>query len=118
MCTGAILLYGIPRVVIGENTTFKGDEELLQSRGVEVVVLDNEKCKSLMRDFIRDHPEVCHFVSAIFGGWPKSHCAVRNGMKTLVEARRGWHEEYVIEQDRRHVDVWHFKKHRTNLYRP
>ncbi|THH23273.1 hypothetical protein EUX98_g7902 [Antrodiella citrinella] len=57
MCTGAILLYGIPRVVIGENTNFKGEEDLLRSRGVEVVVLDNQRCKELMREFIRYHPE-------------------------------------------------------------
>ncbi|KAH8091389.1 cytidine deaminase-like protein [Cristinia sonorae] len=57
MCTGAILLYGIPRVVIGENTNFKGDEDLLRSRGVEVIVLDDERCRVLMGEFIRDHPE-------------------------------------------------------------
>lgn len=58
MCTGAILLYGIPRVVIGENTNFKGDEDLLRSRGVEVIVLDDDRCKQLMASFIHDHPEV------------------------------------------------------------
>ena len=58
MCTGAILLYRIPRVVIGENETFKGDEDLLRSRGVEVFVVDNEDCKNLMQAFIREHPEV------------------------------------------------------------
>ncbi len=58
MCTGAILLYGIPKVVIGENTTFLGDEELLTSRGVEVVVVDNEECKAMMRDFIQQRPEL------------------------------------------------------------
>ena len=58
MCTGAILLYGIPRVVIGENATFYGGEDLLRSRGVEVVVLDDEHCTTLMRDFIRDHPDL------------------------------------------------------------
>lgn len=56
MCTGAILLYGIPKVVIGENNTFLGEEEVLKSRGVEVVVLDDETCKQLMSDFIREHP--------------------------------------------------------------
>ncbi|TCD62528.1 cytosine deaminase [Steccherinum ochraceum] len=56
MCTGAILLYGIPRVVIGENINFKGEEDLLRSRGVEVVVMDDEQCKALMQKFIRDHP--------------------------------------------------------------
>lgn len=56
MCTGAILLYGIPKVVIGENTTFMGEEELLRSRGVEVVVVDDETCVQMMRDFIADEP--------------------------------------------------------------
>ncbi len=58
MCTGTILLYGIPRVVIGENETFMGGEEYLRARGVEVVNLDSEACKQLMRDFIRDHPDI------------------------------------------------------------
>ncbi len=58
MCTGAILLYGIPRVVIGENRTFIGGEELLRARGVEVVVLDSQACVDLMTEFIDAHPEV------------------------------------------------------------
>jgi len=58
MCTGAILLYGIPKVVIGENTTFPGDEALLKFRGVEVVVVDDQTCKNLMTDFIRANPEL------------------------------------------------------------
>ena len=58
MCTGAILLYGIPRVVIGENETFMGGEELLRARGVEVVNLDSAECKSLMAEFIKRYPEV------------------------------------------------------------
>lgn len=58
MCTGAILLYGIPRVVIGENRTFLGEEELLQSRGVEVRVLDDAECVEMMTRFIREHPEL------------------------------------------------------------
>lgn len=56
MCTGAILLYQIPRVIIGENQTFLGEEALLKSRGVEVVVLQDEHCIQLMRDFIQNHP--------------------------------------------------------------
>ena len=56
MCTGAILLYGIPKVVIGENQTFLGEEALLAERGVEVVVLNDETCIQMMRDFIRDEP--------------------------------------------------------------
>jgi cytosine deaminase len=58
MCTGAILLYKIPRVVIGENETFMGEEDLLRSRGVEVIVLDNQECKELMKKFIKEKPEV------------------------------------------------------------
>ncbi|KAH9947035.1 cytidine deaminase-like protein [Amylocystis lapponica] len=57
MCSGAILLYKIPRLVIGENTNFKGEEDLLRSRGVEVVVLDNAECKELMTKFIQEKPE-------------------------------------------------------------
>ena len=58
MCTGTILLYGIPRVVIGENTTFRGGEDLLRSRGVELVVLDDQDCIELMRAFIEQAPEL------------------------------------------------------------
>ena len=58
MCSGAILLYGIPRVVVGENRTFMGEEELLRSRGVQVEVLQNEQCISLMRTFIAEKPEL------------------------------------------------------------
>ena len=58
MCTGAILLYGIPRVVIGENRTFMGGEDLLRSRGVEVINLDSAECKALMDEFIAAHPEI------------------------------------------------------------
>src|SRR5215204_5332878 len=56
MCTGAILLYKIPHVVIGENRTFYGGEDLLRSRGVEVVVLDDAECIELMEDFIAREP--------------------------------------------------------------
>ena len=56
MCSGAILLYGIRRVVIGENRTFMGEEELLRSRGVSVEVLQDETCIGLMRNFITAHP--------------------------------------------------------------
>lgn len=57
MCTGAILLYGIPRVVIGENRTFRGGEDLLRARGVEVVNLDSDECVDLMAEFIAAHPD-------------------------------------------------------------
>jgi cytosine deaminase len=56
MCSGAILLYGIPRVVIGENRTFMGEEELLRSRGVAVEVLQSEECIRLMEEFLRLNP--------------------------------------------------------------
>ncbi len=58
MCSGAILLYGIPRVIVGENQTFLGEEELLRSRGVTVQVLQDETCIRLMREFIAAHPEL------------------------------------------------------------
>jgi cytosine/creatinine deaminase len=58
MCTGAILLYGIPRVVIGENKNFYGGEDLLRARGVEVVVLDDAECIAMMEGFIADHPQL------------------------------------------------------------
>ncbi len=58
MCSGAILLYGIPRVVIGENKTFMGEEGLLRSRGVETTVLDDAACKELMRQFTAAKPSL------------------------------------------------------------
>jgi creatinine deaminase len=58
MCTGAILLYEIPRVVIGENRTFLGGEDLLRSRRVEVVVLDDRECVAMMEAFIAERPEL------------------------------------------------------------
>jgi len=58
MCTGSILLYGIPRVVMGENRTFVGGEDYLRARGVEVVNLDSTECVELMNEFIAAHPEI------------------------------------------------------------
>jgi cytosine deaminase len=58
MCSGAILLYGIPRVVLGENETFMGAEELLRSNGVEVINLNSAECKAMMATFIAEKPEV------------------------------------------------------------
>ena len=58
MCTGAILLYGIPRVIIGENMTFMGEEALLRGRGVAVAVRQDERCVRLMRQFIDQHPDL------------------------------------------------------------
>jgi cytosine deaminase len=56
MCSGAILLYGVPRVVIGENLTFKGEEDLLSSRGVKIELLQDGTCIALMREFTSQHP--------------------------------------------------------------
>ncbi len=58
MCSGAILLYGIPHVVIGENQSFLGEEALLQSRGVKLDVVDDPRCIELMRQFMADKPEL------------------------------------------------------------
>lgn len=58
MCSGAILLYGIPRVVVGENRTFLGAEDLLRSRGVVVEVLDDPGCIEIMESFIAAHPNL------------------------------------------------------------
>lgn len=58
MCTGAILLYDIPRVVIGENKTFLGAEDLLRDNGVEVVVVDDQRCVDMMTAFIEARPEL------------------------------------------------------------
>ncbi len=58
MCSGAILLYGIPRVVVGENRTFMGEEDLLRSRDVSVEVLQDATCIRLMTEFIAAHPEL------------------------------------------------------------
>ncbi|TGV01913.1 nucleoside deaminase [Flavivirga rizhaonensis] len=58
MCSGAILLYGIPKVIIGENKTFLGEEALLKSRGVKIEVVDNQECITLMESFISNKPEL------------------------------------------------------------
>lgn len=58
MCSGAVLLYKIPKVVIGENRTFQGPEDYLRSRGVELEIVDNGECVKLMTDFIRDNPDL------------------------------------------------------------
>ena len=58
MCSGAILLYGIPHVVVGENRTFMGEEEWLRSRGVRVEVVQDETCIRMMNDFIAQQPEL------------------------------------------------------------
>ena len=58
MCSGATLLYGIPRVVVGENRTFQGPEAYVRSRGVELVVVDDPECVRLMEDFIAARPEL------------------------------------------------------------
>lgn len=56
MCSGAVLLYGIPKVVVGENRTFRGPEDYLRSRGVQLEILEDEECMKMMHDFIAAHP--------------------------------------------------------------
>jgi creatinine deaminase len=58
MCSGTVLLYGIPRVVIGENRTFHGPEDYVRSRGVELVIVDDMTCRQLLEEFIAQHPEL------------------------------------------------------------
>ncbi len=58
MCSGAALLYGIPRIVIGENRTFRGPEDYVRSRGVELTIVDDEECVRLMQEFIAARPEL------------------------------------------------------------
>ncbi len=58
MCSGTILLYGIPKVVIGENSTFMGEEEYLKSKGVEIIMMNNQECKDIMEKFIAEKPEL------------------------------------------------------------
>lgn len=58
MCSGAIILYGIPVVVVGENLSFMGEEALLRSRGVDVDVVQDKECIEMMRDFMREQPQL------------------------------------------------------------
>ncbi len=58
MCSGTVLLYGIPTVVIGENHTFRGPEDYLRARGVDIGVVDDPECRQLMEGFIAEHPEL------------------------------------------------------------
>ena len=58
MCSGTILLYGIPKVIVGENETFLGEEALLTERGIEVIVVNDSRCKELMRSFIEANPDL------------------------------------------------------------
>ena len=58
MCSGAMLLYGIRHVVVGENRTFMGEEDLLRARGVRVEIRQDERCTAMMKDFIAAHPEL------------------------------------------------------------
>jgi len=58
MCSGAILLYKIPKVVIGENRTFQGPEDYLRSRGVEIEIADSQECYQLLQEFIRENPSL------------------------------------------------------------
>jgi len=58
MCSGAALLYGIPKVVVGENRNFQGPEDYVRSRGVDVIILDDEECITMMKGFIKDRPDL------------------------------------------------------------
>jgi len=58
MCTGTALLYRIPRVIVGENRNFMGAEELFRQRGIDLIVLDDPECVRMMKDFIREHPDL------------------------------------------------------------
>jgi cytosine deaminase len=58
MCSGTVLLYGIPKVIAGENRTFQGPEDYMRSRGVDVVVVDDAECRRLMEEFIREQPQL------------------------------------------------------------
>jgi cytosine deaminase len=58
MCSGAVLLYGIPRVIVGENINFQGPEDYVKQRGVDVVILQDKECISIMRDFIKNNPSL------------------------------------------------------------
>ena len=58
MCSGTVLLYGIPKIVVGDNRTFAGPESYLRSRGVNIVVVDSNECRDLMERFIKEHPEL------------------------------------------------------------
>lgn len=71
MCSGAALLYGIRRIVVGENRTFRGPERYLVERGVELIVLDDARCVTLMRDFIAERPELWHEDIGVEDGSPR-----------------------------------------------
>lgn len=58
MCSGAALLYGIPKIVVGENRNFQGPEDYVRSRGVDLIIMDDEECISMMDDFIKNQPEL------------------------------------------------------------
>ena len=85
MCTGAILLYKIPRVVIGENTNWVGGEDLLKSNGVEVVVLDDPECKALMERYIKEKPEVSQTQDRL----PSDRLRVTHSTQTMQD----WNED-------------------------
>jgi cytosine deaminase len=70
MCSGAALLYEIPRIVVGENRTFQGPEEYVRSRGAELLVVDDPRCAALMEEFIRAHPELWNEDIGVDAGGP------------------------------------------------
>lgn len=92
MCSGACVLYKVKRVVIGENTTFTGAEEFLKQNGIEVVVLQDRTSEILMRDFIRDHPDIWSALQlrlrlwfGVCSGCDISLTPIALGMRTLAK---------------------------------
>lgn len=83
MCTGACLLYGISRVVVGENANFLGGEAYLRSRGVEVVVVSDARCKELMDKFIAEKPDLWWVISSPLLR-PPPHPALRPSLRSAV----------------------------------
>ncbi|CAG8019184.1 unnamed protein product [Penicillium olsonii] len=82
MCTGACLLYKVKRVVIGENKSFMGGEDLLKNRGAETVVLDNQECKDLMDKFMKDSPELWYVLGAWFAG--EASASLSSGLGSFI----------------------------------
>lgn len=87
MCTGACILYKVKRVVIGENQSFVGGEELLKNRGKEVVVLDNQECKDLMDNFMKEKPELWYVIGAWFAR--QSGLISGLGIVVVINTNRG-----------------------------
>jgi cytosine deaminase len=85
MCSGTALLYKIPRIVIGENTTFRGPEEYVRSRGVQLTIVDDAECRELMREFIHQRPELWNEDIGIPGTHPTNVVLPASTRETWVE---------------------------------